>query len=64
MSNKTYKAIEPPHKYMAVWQDAGLYFVCSNCGFELDAEFPWFHMDLPNYMPAYCPKCGIRIISE
>ena len=37
----------------------GLKFICSHCGFELDGEFPWFEMDLPDYMPAYCPKCGM-----
>ena len=59
-----YKVTMSPFKYVAEWQDIGLKFICSHCGFELDGEFPWFEMDLPDYMPAYCPKCGIPMKIE
>lgn len=57
-------AIPSYNNEYGIWLDARTNFKCSHCGFELDGEFPWFEMDLPDYMPTYCPKCGVRMFCE
>lgn len=47
-----------------IWLEDRADYKCSNCKFILDGEFPYFEMDLPNYMPTYCPKCGTRMFCE
>lgn len=61
-----YKVIQTPfhNQHTAEWIDYYNNFKCTHCGFELDGEFPYFEMDLPNYMPAYCPKCGFPMYKE